>query len=315
MASEAGSGRVFSASGAPNAPGAPNCQNSSGPPSSVLGKRKKVRSRRSDFLHNWLEKAAAAAASVAPEPDLFPPPPYHPYVGAMPPPPPIYHQRLFNAASDPTVCRYSSPYVYPPEPLSLPVCAPPYYPFHHAAINSNDFIGNHMRQKNQKQYNYKKNRVPRKNTSGIENELVKLQNGKSSPTTNNVEVGSATPSVTSAINNDFTSLPPVVDHKENVTTINGSDETNKSEQRRFSDPGFAQNDAFDGNREDSVDETDSGASSVLYDYNANSRLIMCLVDHINTLKESNRRLHKELHDSRGFYLHIIIFIVLNNFLY
>lgn len=313
MASEAGSGRVFSASGAPNAPGAPNssnCQNSSGPPSSVLGKRKKVRSRRSDFLHNWLEKAAAAAVSVAPEPDLFPPPPYHPYVGAMPPPPPpLYHQRLFNAASDPTVCRYSSPYVYPPEPLSLPLCAPPYYPFHHT-LNSNDFLGNHMRHKNQKRYNYhKKNRVPRKNTcAGIENELIKLQNGKSSPTANNVEVGSAAPSVTSGINNDYASLPPVVDHKENVATINGSDETNKSEKRRFSDPGFAQNDAFDGNREDSGDETDSGASSVLYDYNANSRLIMCLVDHINTLKETNRRLHKELHDTRGF-----LFILYNNF--
>ncbi|XP_077297028.1 uncharacterized protein LOC143918830 [Arctopsyche grandis] len=246
-----------------------------------LGKRKKVRLRHSDFLHSWLEKAAHQALTPQTSNiDTCPPPPPPP--SYLPLQLPLYPQRLFTTASDPSVCRYSNPYAYPAEPLSLPICAPPYYPIQHPLPA--DF---QIPPKNTRRLNcHKKSRASRKH---VENDLLKLPNGSG-------EARSNTPSLASGINNDFASLPPVV--KEDNVVLNGNDES-KSEKRRFSDPGFAQNETFEGNQDESGDESESETSSMLYEYNANSRLIMCLVDHINTLKDNNKRLHKELHDSKG----------------
>lgn len=273
---------------------------------SILGKRKKVREKRSHYLKKWLEKSTQHTLDVIPDYDFRDSNPTNQMNGnCWNPQYALYGQRLFNAASDPSVFRYPNPYGYPPEPISLPLyppilCPPPistHYPNPPAWGQPSPMRYSQTPQrKNRGSNNPRKIPVSRSTSNvGVGIDFSRVQSSHL-PSANKCDPRNT--SSAAGPNIDFTSLPPVINHIPGPYDVTGQEDDTSGNQRRFSDPGIAQNPSFDQSQEESQDETDSDSSGP-GGSQAENRLIMCLVDQIHTLKETNGKLYKALHDTRG----------------
>lgn len=216
-----------------------------------LGKRKKSRTKKSSsktHLQNWIDSSSGDVYEQQQQPQHCNgmSPNYSPYWQPI-----IPNQRLYPAVSDPSVCNYpmGMPIRYRVEPtMSLPVY-PMYQPWQ---AGSNTNINHQPRMK------------------------PKLATSTDS-------VYSSSKNNDSLHNQDFTSLPPVIDR------LIVEDSDNK---RRFSDPGIGPGIIVDS-------DGSSGRSSVLTVDNKENGLLYTLIEQVNALKESNRRLFRELHETKS----------------
>ncbi|XP_078036362.1 uncharacterized protein LOC144469692 isoform X2 [Augochlora pura] len=182
-------------------------------------------------------------------------------------------QRLFTAASDPSMCGYAQmPMTYTMEPVSLPTMYRVYQPVPFSGVRT---IHNRPRR------HYNQNHPLSMGVNTVANGYTSLQeNGMESPMPINCQ------------NGDYTSLPP---------TANKSNETNgdelNSEHRRYSDPGLGSADAPAHTQSEDSDSVGSGSS--ITTIGRSNKLILSLIEQMTELKKSNSQLFKDLNETKS----------------
>ncbi|XP_076238514.1 uncharacterized protein LOC143181792 [Calliopsis andreniformis] len=182
-------------------------------------------------------------------------------------------QRLFTAASDPSMCGYAQmPMTYTMEPVSLPTMYRLYQPVPFSGIRTV-----HGRPRKHCSQNHPMNL----GVNSVGNGYTSLQeNGLECPIPVNYQ------------NGDYASLPP---------TANKSNEVNgeelNSEHRRYSDPGLAPAEASTHTQSEDSDSGDSGSS--ITTIGRSNKLVLSLIEQMTELKKSNSQLFKELNETKS----------------
>ncbi|XP_033333747.2 uncharacterized protein LOC117224742 isoform X1 [Megalopta genalis] len=182
-------------------------------------------------------------------------------------------QRLFTAASDPSMCGYAQmPMTYTMEPVSLPTMYRVYQPVPFSGVRT---IHNRPRR------HYNQNHPLNMGVNTVANGYTSLQeNGMESPMPINYQ------------NGDYTSLPPTANK---TNEING-DEPN-SEHRRYSDPGLGSADTPAHTQSEDSDSVGSGSS--ITTIGRSNKLILSLIEQMTELKKSNSQLFKDLNETKS----------------
>ncbi|XP_076288894.1 uncharacterized protein LOC143213166 isoform X2 [Lasioglossum baleicum] len=182
-------------------------------------------------------------------------------------------QRLFTAASDPSMCGYAQmPMTYTMEPVSLPTMYRLYQPVPFSGVRA---VHNRPRR------HYNQNHPLNLGINTMANGYTSLQeNGMESPMPVNYQ------------NGDYTSLPPTANK---TNEING--EELNSEHRRYSDPGLGSAEAPVHMQSEDSDSVDSGSS--ITTIGRSNKLVLSLIEQMTELKKSNSQLFKELNETKS----------------
>ncbi|XP_076656471.1 uncharacterized protein LOC143361097 isoform X2 [Halictus rubicundus] len=182
-------------------------------------------------------------------------------------------QRLFTAASDPSMCGYAQmPMTYTMEPVSLPTMYRLYQPVPFSGVRA---VHNRPRR------HYNQNHPLNLGINTMANGYTSLQeNGMESPMPVNYQ------------NGEYTSLPPTANK---TNEING--EELNSEHRRYSDPGLGSAEAPVHMQSEDSDSVDSGSS--ITTIGRSNKLVLSLIEQMTELKKSNSQLFKELNETKS----------------
>lgn len=171
-------------------------------------------------------------------------------------------QRLFAAASDPSMCGYAQmPMTYAMEPVSLPAMYRLYQPVPFSGVRP--VHGRPRRHCNQ-------NHPMNLGANSVANGYTSLQeNGLECPIPVNYQ------------NGDYTSLPPTANRN---IEVNG-DELN-SEHRRYSDPGLGSAEAPAHTQSEESDSGDSGSS--ITTIGRSNKLVLSLIEQVRACSALGR---------------------------